>query len=122
MGHFNATVGPSAQNLSLVSEQFSRMLAFLARLRDEVSRGGRLYLKEEEVGVAYSLDCGGCFCRLFFARSRERSSPEVGLVAEVMAFGITRLLKHSHRPLSTRMTKQTQVTRREEKYFFEKAF
>ena len=69
MGHFNATFGPSAQNLSLVSEQFSRMLAFLARLRDEVSGGGRLYLKEEEVGVAYSWDCGVCFCRLFSQRA-----------------------------------------------------
>ena len=57
-----------------------------------------------------------------FATSRERSSPEVGLVAEVMAFGITRLLKHSHPPLSTKMTKQTQVTRRKEKYFMEKTF
>ena len=110
MGHFNATFGPSAQNLSLVSGQFSRMLAFLARLRDEVSGGGRLYLKEEEVGVAYSWDCGGgMFLSPVFAR---RCSAGVGLVGKVMACRITTLLKHSHRPIFTKMAKQTDTGRK----------
>ena len=64
-----------------------------------------------------------CFCLFLFLSPVFASRgclPGVGLVAQVMAFGITMLLKHSHHPLSTKMTKQTQNTRRRKKYFEEK--
>ena len=90
-------------NLSPVSEQFSRMLEFLATQQKEAG-GGHLYLEEGEIGVAYSRDCGGMFLSPVFAR---RCSAGVGLVGKVMACGITTLLKHSHRPIFTKMAKQT---------------
>ena len=99
---FNATFAPPTENLSLVIEKFSRML--VVGISCKAARGGR-YLKEEEIGVAYSWDCGSLFLSAVFAASRRNSrrcSPEVGLVAEVMAFGITSLLKHSHHPLSAK--------------------
>ena len=91
-------------NLSPISEQFSRMLEFLATQQKEAG-GGHLYLEEGEIGVAYSWDCGGgMFLSPVFAR---RCSAGVGLVGKVMACGITTLLKHSHRPIFTKMAKQT---------------
>ena len=79
-------------NLSPISEQFSRMLEFLATQQKEAG-GGHLYLEEGEIGVAYSWDCGGgMFLSPVFAR---RCSAGVGLVGKVMACGITTLLKHA---------------------------